>query len=999
MRVDPISTAQKLRPLHVATLALFLITVGGGYFLLSAAESPELVDGAVRWQAQSPLRAVVRLLCMNYAHPTIHQGAIKVYLLGIGGAIASIALGIALLARSPESSSLPADFEANDPDQANEKRHNPRGKARISPVTASQAMLGLLVLWSFASGRWSDAPDLAIGASVLLAIHTLWPLSLAYCLNHRAARIASGVLLGIATMAALVAIWYFHGRNPTIRAKFPFGNPTFLAAALIPGAILATAMGVDQLRHIWHARSARPVLNAVAAFLALIAITYTFVLSGSRGPALGLVFGLLAAAFFAVHGWRKLIPIGGGVAILVAGAFALPRVATEPSDTGRDSSVRFRLYAAQYALALAAEKPLTGNGQAAYVRLADNLATEDVLADPQPFAARIAHAHNEWLEVLADLGTVGLALVLAALGLCLHAGHQALKRTESRHRWMLIALLGSLVGLIVEAATGVGLRVSGVGTVFYTVVGLLWSLCGPVGLNPRDALSKTGWARHAIGASAMAFGICGLVLNQSDFDAARAAFDAQRLLKSGKIQEAIPFAEKGRHRLNPQRALIGEYRVADAHVRAARQLQSQGADRQARAQRGLTNGEQLMALSMEDFQQSYEHCVAASDALASLLRKSPGFMNQGRLDYFLNLTLASLAAGQQQEEQFIRAARGAIERELKRQPYSDSIAAAWAQLSTTADDPRQILTTLARPLRYGRITATYYELFGALFADQKMPDALKDVLEQIGQAESNDTQPAQDSLEAWAPELLRIAATVEFMRGNYDTAVDLLTRAASRYEKLVHGTSMATASCYAELANALFYRSPEAPAPAIEHAARALAACPDSLPGRTLNLTTRHRQVDYLLASGDEDRAVDVLRRTAPAEVSRKTIDLELAVRYLKLCETVLGRRQAQVLRQAPTQMAPRLMQWVQRSIALEPSDPLAHFMAADLVFHLGDDVSAVAYLREAIRLQMDPSQVLQFVELALRQKPNSERLATLRKELKQRLEAAPADASLGARP
>ncbi|MFQ5463600.1 MAG: O-antigen ligase family protein, partial [Phycisphaerae bacterium] len=783
--------------------------------------------------------------------------------------------------------------------------------------------------------------------------------------------------------------------------KFPFGNPTFLAAALIPGALLAAALGVDQMVRAIRTRSARSGTYVLVGVVALAAIAYTFVISGSRGPALGLVIGALGAVFFAVGGWRKLVPIGAGLVILAIGASALPRIANEPSDTGRDSSVRFRLYAARYALKLAAAKPLTGNGQATYVRLADNLSVEDVLTDPQPFEARIAHAHNEWLEVLADLGAVGLALILSAIGLTLHAGHRALKQRSqsSRYRWILIGLLGGLVGLSVEAASGVGLRVSGVGTAFYTVIGLLWALCRPMEPNQVDAPSIGGWARRVLGASAIAVGICGLVLNQSDFDAARAGFRAQRLLEDGQFEEAIDFAKRARHRLNPQRALTGEYRVADAHLRAAQQWQSRGADRLGRAEHGQGNRDQLVSLATKDFEQSYGHCVAASDALASLLSKSPGFRNQGWLEYLLNLTLASLVNVDQQKEQFVRAARGAINRELRRQPYNASIATAWTHLSTTSDEPRDILTTLARPLRYDRIAAPYYELFDDLFSDPNMNEALNQALEQLDPSQPRDPQPRRDSLTTWAPELLRIAATVEFMRGNYASAAELLTRAVSRYEKLVSGTSLAVASCHAELANALFYRSPEAPQPAIESAERALSACPKSLPGRSLRMNMLHRQVDYLLASGDEDRAIAVLQSTAPAEVPRTTIDRELAVRYLKLCETVLGRRQAQVLRQAPTQMAPRLMQWVQRSIALEPADPLAHFMAADLVFHVGDDVSAVAYLREAVRLQMDPRQVLQFVELALSQKPKSEGLASLRNDLIQQLETEAGNESPRQRP
>ena len=107
----------------------------------------------------------------------------------------------------------------------------------------------------------------------------------------------------------------------------------------------------------------------------------------------------------------------------------------------------------------------------------DSYAVGDVLDDPLVFESRIAHVHNEWLEVMADLGSVGIILVAAAMLLTLHAGASALSTVPPQgERWVLVGLMGALVGLVVEEAFGVGLRVSGVATMLYTVVGLTWAL-------------------------------------------------------------------------------------------------------------------------------------------------------------------------------------------------------------------------------------------------------------------------------------------------------------------------------------------------------------------------------------------------------------------------------------------------------------------------------------------------------------------------------------------
>src|SRR3990172_13182196 len=101
MNVIRIAQRDVLRPLHVVMFFVVSMPLAGGFLLLSAAESVTLVDGAVEWHVESPLRAVVQLLCLNYQLPTINAGEIKGYILGIGAALAVLAVSIAVLARGP----------------------------------------------------------------------------------------------------------------------------------------------------------------------------------------------------------------------------------------------------------------------------------------------------------------------------------------------------------------------------------------------------------------------------------------------------------------------------------------------------------------------------------------------------------------------------------------------------------------------------------------------------------------------------------------------------------------------------------------------------------------------------------------------------------------------------------------------------------------------------------------------------------------------------------
>ena len=165
-----------IRPLHVVMIVLVIITVAGSSLLLSAAESQTLVDGAIEWHAESPLRAVVQLLCLNYQVPTIHAGAVKNYLLGIGAGLAILCLTIAIASRT-RSTDDRCDINAEDSTPTEEtelEAARTAEKVHIAPLIAAQVLVGLYLLWSFASSRWSSASELAVGGSILLTIRFLW---------------------------------------------------------------------------------------------------------------------------------------------------------------------------------------------------------------------------------------------------------------------------------------------------------------------------------------------------------------------------------------------------------------------------------------------------------------------------------------------------------------------------------------------------------------------------------------------------------------------------------------------------------------------------------------------------------------------------------------------------------------------------------------------------------------------------------------------------------
>lgn len=975
MKVLRIREPDAIRPLHVVMIVLVIVTLAGGCFLLSAARPTGPVDGAIEWQEQSPLRAVVELLCLNYRLPTFYAGAVKSLILGLGAGLAIIALGIAVVTRSRTSDEETEDdasvLAVDDTVESSSLSATP--KAHIAPLVAAQVLVGLYLLWSFASSRWSLAPQIATGGSILLAIHLLWAFCLGNGLNPSAARLASRAVVVIITLTAVLAVWYHYGRNPTLRADFPVGNPIFLSACLIPGLLLAAALACEKAADAVRTRRITPILLVVLSVGAIAVGLWAFFLADSRASYVGLVFGVLAMGFFALRGRRKWIAVGLTVGVLALGAVYFSRSADAFSPTGRSATLRLRAYAWSYAWRMFNERPLQGHGQGGFVLTGDSYAANDVLQDPLVFESRIAHVHNEWLEVMADLGSVGLVLIVAALLLTLRAGAWALAVPRARgQRWALLALLGSLVGLTVEECFSVGLRVPGVGTLFYTVIGLIWALSAHRTSGLVRTLSRTSGRRIGAGTVAGLLGLVVLAVSQQDFAAGRDAYRAEEAMLKGGYERAVEWAGRAASRLNPQRALTNRYRLSEAHLRAADYLQDRALDRQQRAQQMDPPDLRLIALAEEDYRLSDEHCERGSAELKELILRAPGFINHGRLGYWLNLTRARNAAARgdvEKQQALLRDAATAVQREMLRQPFSPSLATDYVKVAGPTLDLAEILEVLARPLRHHRMTNPYLELLREMAADPEF-DRYHEPL----------VPKPEEVKETWAPERLRLAAAIQFLRGDYDRAREELELAAEAYETLATTAPLGAASCYAELAICHFFARPGDARPALASAARAIALAPESRSGRELKSNVQQRMVEFHLAADQEEEAADLLNQTAPPGTTEEDLRQELAIRYRHMCESLLERREARgILRKPPAQLAPKLRRWVGRAIELGPGDAYTHYLAADLAFYVGDDKATAAHLQNALDRGLPTELVRQFLEVACEQRPDSEPLVSLR--------------------
>ncbi|MCH9001451.1 MAG: hypothetical protein IIC02_02665 [Planctomycetes bacterium] len=469
-------------------------------------------------------------------------------------------------------------------------------------------------------------------------------------------------------------------------------------------------------------------------------------------------------------------------------------------------------------------------------------------------------------------------------------------------------------------------------------------------------------------------GLAIIVTVQQDFQSALFAYRGQEAVQEERYEQAVALSASARSRLSPQRALTSMYRLAEAHMLAARHFQQRALDREARAYESDVVNRDLLTLADQDRGLSVAHSMNGSVALKELVSWSPSFLNHGRIEYWLNLIEAGNAAAKKDSEEAealaLQNAAVAIQREMRRQPFQPQLAIEYLHVAPQSIELGESIEVLARPLRHNSMGTSYVQILARLASTPGFDTAFAQVLVQARESaliiSTSGPIPVQE--EVWAPEILRLAAVIHFRRGDYTDARQALVFATSAYDRLAATAPIGAASCYKELADCQFYSNPDIPAPAVASAEHALILTPDSLAGRRLRHSIHNRLVDYRLAADEEEEARRLL---AKAGVPARLITEELGLRYRNMCDAILRRRLGRVLRLAPGELVPKLKRWLDRAIELTPDDPAAHFLAADLAFHTDDQITTIAQLKRALELGLPLETALQFLRVAREKKPD----------------------------
>ncbi len=289
-------------------------------------------------------------------------------------------------------------------------------------------------------------------------------------------------LIGIATALARTSGWVAAGPMEGVGgASGTFVNPNHFAGLLemtlcVSVGLAMSLGGGGGLPASGHAAASRMLafvlsprmLLAGAQALMVVALLW----SGSRGAVAALALALAVVVVVALPprpGLALLTRLGGVAAAVVVAATALAwagpgslgaKLAARGLDSDRGELVRSTL-------AMAGDFPLAGAGAGSFPIVFPAYKSE-ALGTPM-----YEHAHNDYLEILAESGAVGLALFLAAaVGALALAVKRARRRRSRPARALTAGCAAAAASLLLHGLYDFNLQVPANATLFVAVLAL-----------------------------------------------------------------------------------------------------------------------------------------------------------------------------------------------------------------------------------------------------------------------------------------------------------------------------------------------------------------------------------------------------------------------------------------------------------------------------------------------------------------------------------------------
>lgn len=294
---------------------------------------------------------------------------------------------------------------------------------RQEPLLAFMAML--FVVWAITSATWAEARVEALfgsaGSAFRLAqgILLLFIVFSTFTERRHVWWLLQSFVAG-ALFAALIGIFGVYGTSSSVndaRLSGGFDDPNELAAVLVAALVLSGFAFVALPGRVsrW--------LYAAAGVIFLFALAQT----DSQAGLIALAIALVLAIVFGGHA-RPIIAVG-----VVAFAFAAVSyytfvtkpVALQTISSSENVGSRESLWSV--AAQVVRDHPLAGVGAGNFVVVEPSYAVRDIDLPRVDLVVRPELVHNSYLQVLAELGVIGLAAFLAVISrsllLALRAAH------------------------------------------------------------------------------------------------------------------------------------------------------------------------------------------------------------------------------------------------------------------------------------------------------------------------------------------------------------------------------------------------------------------------------------------------------------------------------------------------------------------------------------------------------------------------------------------------
>lgn len=393
----------------------------------------------------------------------------------------------------------------------------------------------LFILWGF---LWLFYPVLRTGATVEFYAVLLWLFGIYICyrhLKHFNAKEIADIFISVGALAALYGIMQNLGADIFWkidisgefgkRAVSTFGNPNFLSSFLVLflplvfyyfaaakqagekfyyGAIIvfySAYLAVSLTRSSW--------LGAFAAFFVLFLFADFRALISANKKRVIFISLLALAIFFA---WPQQEGKYNSAAVTrladARNELSLKNLTLSAPEQALNQSYHQRLMMLTCALKTAKDNPVLGGGWGTFQLNYGLCQGGLILQHPAlaKFVTQANAAHNEFAEVLAQSGFLGLLSYLAFFVMFVFLFLKKIKTLNAKQRLFYIALFAGLAGVLKDNMLNITMQTAIVGFVFWFIAGLTSAVF------EENKKVKIVFARFVM--LALAVIICGFAIRQ-----------------------------------------------------------------------------------------------------------------------------------------------------------------------------------------------------------------------------------------------------------------------------------------------------------------------------------------------------------------------------------------------------------------------------------------------------------------------------------------------------